>query len=37
MMKEREIGPENYNQLREFLNEVRKADLQQLVVVKNES
>lgn len=36
MMKEREIGAENYNQLREFLNEVRKADVQQLVLVKSE-
>ncbi len=36
MVKEREIGAENYNQLREFLNEVRKSDVQQLVLVKSE-
>ncbi len=36
-MKEREIAADNYGELREFLNDVRKADLQQLVLVKSES
>ena len=36
-IKEKEIEANNYNKLRDFLNNVRKADLQQLVLVKNES
>ena len=36
-MKENEIEANNYNKLRDFLNNARKADLQQLVLVKNES
>jgi len=36
-MKEREIAAENYDELRAFLNDVRKADLQQLVMVRSDS
>jgi hypothetical protein len=36
-IKEKEIEANNYNKLRDFLNNARKADLQQLILVKNES
>ena len=37
LIKETEIEANNYNKLRDFLNNARKADLQQLILVKNES
>ncbi len=34
-MKEREISAESYSELRNFLNDVRRSDQQQLVLVRN--